>query len=103
MDILKQQYELVQGSRGVMLSFIENEIGQDITTPIKEFNNSTILYLLVHTAETYKHWGANFAMQQNLPYAYDDAGVVDISSIRQLFNEADKMIADFLKKFGLKL
>jgi uncharacterized damage-inducible protein DinB len=99
MDILKQQYELVLGSRGAMLDFIERAIGQGLITPIKEFNGSNIRYLLVHTAETYKHWCANFPLQLALPYVNED-DIVNIPAIRKLYSEADNMVANLLQKYG---
>jgi uncharacterized damage-inducible protein DinB len=97
--ILKQQYQLVQGSRQVMLNFIKNEVGQDFITPLPEFNGNTIHYLLVHSANTYKHWAANFPMYKALPYA-DDTKVHDIDAIQALYREADVLLADFLTQFG---
>ena len=82
-----------------MLGFIENEAGTQLTTPIKEFNNSTMGYLLVHIANTYKHWSANFPMNKGMPYT-DENSVSDIATIHQLFAEADDLVMDFLNHFN---
>lgn len=99
MQVLRQQYELIKSSRAVMLSFIENEAERDIKTPLSEFNSKNIIYLLVHTANTYKHWVANFAMSAALPFA-DDKLINDMSAVRLLYEEADTLISAFLSHFS---
>ena len=99
MEILYQQYEIVKGARQAMLSFIANEAGNQLTTPIPEFNNSTIGYLLVHITNTYKHWSANFPMSKGLPYT-DENSIIDITIIQQLFAEADILTMNFLAHFN---
>ena len=98
MEILRQQYELIKGSRQAMLGFITNEAGAQLVSPIKEFNGNTIGYLLVHIANTYKHWAANFAMQKELPYV-DEHSIRDIDTIQKLFDEADELMEQFLDNF----
>jgi len=98
MEILRQQYELVKGSRQAMLGFIANEAAAQLVSPIKEFNGNTMGYLLVHVANTYKHWAANFAMQKDLPYV-DEHSVKDIATIQKLFNEANELMMQFLDNF----
>ena len=98
MEILKKQYELIKGSRQAMLGFIAEQAAAQLTTPIIEFNNSNIRYLLVHIANTYKHWGGNFAMKKGLLYI-DDNTVNDITSIQKLFNEIDELMMEFLDSF----
>jgi len=99
MKVLLQQYELVQGSRNVMLDFVDNQVKQQLTTALNEFNGSTVRYLLVHTANTYKHWLANFAMQQKLPFT-EDAAMGNIAEIRSLYKVTDSIVAEFLERFG---
>lgn len=98
MEILRQQYALVKGSRQAMLGFIANEAGTQLVSPINEFNGNTIGYVLVHIANTYKHWAVNFAMHKQLPYV-DENSVEDIATIQKLFDEADELMMQFLDNF----
>lgn len=98
MSILIQQYNLVRSSRAVMLDFIENEVGSDVHKPLSEFNDKNLFYLLVHTANTYKHWLANFALDSFLPFA-DDKLINELSAVRLLYEEADTLTRDFLDQF----
>jgi uncharacterized damage-inducible protein DinB len=97
MEILKQ-YELIKGSRAVMLNFIEQQMGEGYTVPIKEFNNKDIRYFLLHINNTYKHWGANFGMNKDMQYI-DYNSQVNITEVRELFDETDKLVAEFLNHF----
>ncbi len=98
MDILKQQYELIKGSRQVMLNFIEEQVGEGYSVPIKEFNSKNVRYFLLHINNTYKHWGANFGMNKKLPYI-DYNNQVSITEVRELFDETDKLLSEFLNHF----
>jgi len=98
MEILRQQYELVKGSRQAMLSFIAKEAEMQLVSPITAFNGNTMGYLLVHIANTYKHWAGNFAMRKELPYV-DENSVSDIRTIQKLFDEADELMMQFLDNF----
>jgi len=98
MEILKQQYELVKGSRQAMLGFIENKVGADYLVPVSEFNNKDISYFLLHINNTYKHWGANFGMNKKLSYI-DYNSQVSIAEVRELFDETDRLVAEFLDHF----
>ncbi len=81
-----------------MLGFIANEAGAQLVSPVKEFNGNTMGYLLVHIANTYKHWAANFAMKKQLPYV-DENSVKNIATIQKLFDEADELMMQFLDNF----
>ena len=98
MSILGKQYELLLGSRMVMLDFIERELPGQFAEPVAEFNGSTVRYLLVHTANTYKHWLGNFGMNAGLMFA-DENIINDIPAIRAVYAEVDRLVNDFLDKF----
>jgi len=98
MEILKQQYELIKGSRTAMLGFIEREAAKQLKTPLKEFNGSTLIYLLVHTANTYKHWVGNFAMKKDLPFTNENS-INDIASVQRLFVEVDELMMEYFNKY----
>lgn len=102
MNVLKTQYELLRGSRMVMLDFIERGLPTQITTPIAEFNGNNVCYLLIHTANTYKHWLANFGMRKELSFI-DDESVKDISAIRDTYDETDLIVNEFLERFSAEL
>src|ERR1700756_4177073 len=98
MDLLKKQYELLMGSRKVMLDFIEKTLPGQLAEPIPAFNGSDARYLLIHTANTYKHWLGNFGMKKELPFT-DDKSVPDIEAVRNIYSEVDEMVYEFLDRF----
>lgn len=102
MNLLKTQYELLRGSRMVMLDFIERELPNQLTAPVAAFNGSNVRYLLIHTANTYKHWLANFGMRKELIFI-DDESIEDISAIRNAYAETDSMVNEFLERFSGEL
>jgi uncharacterized damage-inducible protein DinB len=102
MNLLKTQYELLRGSRMVMLDFIERELPTQLTKPIAVFNGSNVRCLLIHTANTYKHWLANFGMRKELDFI-DDENAEDIDAIRNAYAETDLIVNEFLEKLSGEL
>ncbi|BAU53412.1 DinB family protein [Mucilaginibacter gotjawali] len=97
-DILQKQYALVQGSREVVLSFIDKQVGNDLNTPVPAFNNQPIRYFLVHNADCYLHWLAYFALKQPAKLINnEDFNNMDL--IRQLYTRADDTVAIFFESF----
>jgi uncharacterized damage-inducible protein DinB len=98
MSLLRKQYELLRGSRMVMLDFIERELPDHFAEPVAAFNGSNVRYLLVHTANTYKHWLGNFAMRADLVFT-DEKEIKDMLAARAIYIEVDRVVYDFLDKF----
>jgi uncharacterized damage-inducible protein DinB len=98
-QVLQKQYALLQGSREVVLNFIETKVGADLNIPVPAYENSTIRYLLVHTANAYLQWLQRFALNEPLELLSDE-GFDTISVIRPLFQQADTAMAVFLRHFA---
>ena len=96
--VLKKQYTLVQGSRAVVLNFIETEVGDDLNTPVPAYNNSTIRYLLEHNASCYFNWLAYFAMKQP-GESIKDTDFTTAPLLRQLYARVDEVVAAFFDHF----
>ena len=101
-DILKEQYRLVKSSREVVFEFIDTRVGKDLNTAVAAFEDKTIRYLLVHTANTYVHWLHNFALQKQAEFA-DDREFTYIEGIKKLYEDADKVMDTFLAVFSGRL
>ncbi|WP_345950387.1 DinB family protein [Mucilaginibacter sp. PAMB04274] len=99
--ILQQQYQMIKGSREVVLDFAAQHLSDLLQVPVPAFGKS-IAYLLVHNANVYLHWTANFAMQFNREYANENA-FTSISSIRELYSMVDLMVDTFLNHYRSKL
>jgi uncharacterized damage-inducible protein DinB len=97
--VLQKQYALLQGSREVVLNFIETEVGNDLNTRVPAFENKTIRYLLVHTFNTYFQWLAYFALKRPFDLI-NDQDFTTINQIRELYIKADDMMSIFLENFG---
>jgi uncharacterized damage-inducible protein DinB len=96
--LLKQQYILLKESREVVFSFLETEVKQDILHAVPEFNNKTIIYMLVHIANTYLAWVDVFALKSKRDY-HNESNVTSMVQIRQIFEEIDGITGQFLDTF----
>src|ERR1700756_4102951 len=100
--LLQQQYDLVRGSRQVVLDFIESEVGEGLNTPVPAFGGNTIRYFLVHNADCYLNWLAYFALK--LPRkSINNQDFVTVEVIRELYGRADEIVAMFLESFEAEL
>ena len=98
-QVLKQQYELVQGSREVVLNFIDTEVGEDLNKPLSAYEDRTIRYLLIHTVNTYFQWLGYFAMK--MPFdPLNDEDFTTIGEIRALYKQVDELATTFLNNFS---
>lgn len=101
-SLLQKQYELIRGSRGVVLDFIEREVGEELNTPAPAFGGNTIRYLLVHNADCYSNWLAYFALK--LPRkSINNQDFKTVERIRELYERADDIVAMFLQNFEAEL
>jgi len=97
--LLLKQYELVRSSRGVVLNFVEKTVGGDLNTPVPEFDNKTMRYLMVHNANTYLHWLGVFALKHQINFE-EDHKFTSVKLIKSVFDRADQTTADFLHHFS---
>lgn len=99
-QILQQQYTLVQHTRSIVFGFLASEVSDDLDTPVPAFDNKTIRNLLEHSAFCYYNWLACFAMQCP-PLTGQDNTTLD--HIHRLYSRVDDTVAIFLQTFQEKM
>jgi len=97
-NVFTQQYELLQGARGVLLDYCETLAPEDFTLELKDFGRGSIRNLLVHTVNTYRYWLEMFARNQPVAFTEPDA-VWEATEARRLFAHADAAVGAFLRHF----
>src|ERR1700761_2097252 len=100
-EVFKEQYKLVKSSREIVLNFIEQEVKNDLDTPVAEYDNHTIRHLLVHVTYCYFHWLAAFAMKRPVEWL-DSEDLTTIRQIRLLYYKVDEAVVDFMEEFKYK-
>ncbi|MEO8514217.1 MAG: DinB family protein [Ignavibacteria bacterium] len=98
MKILKEQYKLVQESRAVLLNYCSDIKPEDLGKEIADFNNSTVISMLLHIANTYLFWLKRFAGKEEFEY-FDVKNIKDIEGVRKAFEAADKVVNSFLGSY----
>jgi uncharacterized damage-inducible protein DinB len=102
LTILKHQYRMIRSSREVVLNFAAQYLSPQLQAPVPEFNNKSIAYLLVHNANVYIHWLANFTMQLNVTY-FEAAEFWNVESIKALYDNVDQLVDGFLNTYEGRL
>jgi uncharacterized damage-inducible protein DinB len=101
-ELLKQQYALLKGSRQVLFAYCENITPADLTKEMDGFGHGSIRNLLTHIADVYIHWLQNFALSRTTSYP-DKLTIKDMKDVRQVFDQCDKYVDDFIKHYGDQL
>ena len=96
--LLLHQYQLVLGARGALLTYCEQLTPNELLQPIQAFNNSSMQSLMVHVANTYIYWLVIVGQQSQRPY-FNEAEMKDITALRQMFEQVDVSVNDFLALF----
>ncbi len=98
MQTLKAQYELIKGSREVVLKYCESIKPEDLTKEIESFNKASIMYMLLHIANTYLFWLRRFAGGEEFEY-YKEENIKDAAEVRKTFDEVNKTVDTFLNLY----
>jgi len=98
-ELLSAQYELVKGSRQALFTYFETMNDDDLFKQIPEFNNSSIRDLLVHNVNTYIGWVEYFGLDGSRTF-YSYADINSLNDIKQLFEQVDLFVDDFLLKYS---
>ena len=94
-ELLSTQYELVKSSRHALFAYCATMDDEDLYKQIPEFNNNSIRDMLVHNINTYISWIDNFGLDRSRTF-YKNADINSLDEIKQLFEQADLIVNDFL-------
>jgi uncharacterized damage-inducible protein DinB len=98
-SIMSLQYDMVKGSREVLLQYCQTISTADFCKENSSFGRGSIRNLLVHIANTYEFWIGQQALQKKMVFtSYESVGTVE--ETRQLFIEIDKLVAEFIAYFS---
>lgn len=101
MNIVQTQYDLLQGSRKVVLQHCATMAPADFVQEIDVFAGGSVRNTLVHIASVYESWIGRFALR--LTAANTQPGTIPgISETRQLFRRIDSIVAAFLNEYAGK-
>nr|WP_068890321.1 DinB family protein [Pedobacter panaciterrae] len=99
-NLLYTQYALVRETRMVVFQFLEMQVTTDISIPVPSFAGKTISYMLVHIANTYIAWTANFAMKGSHSYCDQDEAL-SLAQLKNLFIQVDELMSGFIAHFSV--
>jgi uncharacterized damage-inducible protein DinB len=92
------QYQLVLGARNALLTYCGQLNSNELLQPITGFNNSSIHSLMMHVANAYIYWLVIVGLQKQRPQ-FNEADIKDITSLRQIYEQVDVAVNDFLTLF----
>lgn len=99
MNFARQQYAIVQRSRGILFGFLQDVVGDDgLNRVFGEFDNKSIRDLLEHTPGFYFTWIGYHALgRQRALFDHEPCNTSDL--VRRLFARVDETMDDFLDSF----
>jgi uncharacterized damage-inducible protein DinB len=98
-QLLTTQYELIKSARHVLFTYCESISADDLFKKSATFNNSSIIDLLVHNANTYISWIRNFGLDAEMPF-YEGVDFTHLNEIKLLYNNVDLTVDEFLNKYS---
>src|SRR5476649_1058551 len=100
--LLKNQYELLKGSRHVLFAYCDTITPENFTKVLEGFGNGSINSLFAHIANTYIHWLQNFSLNNGVPYI-DKIAIANVDKARHHFLQIDAYVDEFIITFANKL
>lgn len=92
----KDQYELLRGSRKVLLDYCSTMAPKDLLNSNTSFGRGgSIRNLLVHNANVYESWIGQQALKKDLRFTTYES-IHTISEIRSLFDAIDMLMEEFI-------
>ncbi len=99
LQLLTEQYKLVQESRAVLFDFCKTLSAADLLFENPSFGRGgNIRNLLVHIVNTYEFWIANKTFKKNIPFTEYHA-VIDLDGISKLFDQVNALLLAFLERY----
>ena len=98
MELLYQQYKLMQSARATFFSYCDTISLAHFTEELSTFGGSSIRSLLVHTANTYLFWLGTFALTKEIPFV-KPLFVNNVNEIRQMYQEVNNLTEEFLRHY----
>ncbi len=92
---LAQQYQLVIGSRNVVMEFCQ-KLDDKVFVKLSSFNNKSISDLLVHVTHIYTFWLGKFSLKKDVVFADPDT-INNLKSLQQLYENVNDLVAEFLE------
>lgn len=94
----REQYQYVKGSRNVLFEYCETISAEDFVNQNNSFGRGgSMRNLLVHIANTYEYWIANFALKKNKVYA-EYENYKTIKEVKLLFEIVDDFMEEFISQ-----
>jgi uncharacterized damage-inducible protein DinB len=97
-DLLALQYENIKGARGALFTYSQSMNDADLFKTVAAFNDSTIIDLLLHNANTYISWLENFGLGGSLQF-HQSSDVAGLKEIKILYERVDLFVDKFLKNY----
>lgn len=97
-SILEKQYGEVRAARQVVFRYLTSVVGDKWKESVTLFDGKTIAYMLLHVANTYKHWMMVFALEQKMLF-WEESQFKNLDELIQIYEEVDHNVQHFLAVF----
>ncbi|EPD81789.1 MULTISPECIES: DinB family protein [unclassified Paenibacillus] len=101
MDVLRNQYELIQRTRESLFRYCETFSPTDYVKEVETLGGVSIRSLHAHVADCYRVWLGSRALGQSIPKIKPES-VDNVQEMREVFKKADVLVDEFLGDFKNK-
>ncbi len=101
-ELLKNQYELIKGSREVVFQYCEKISPEHYIQPVDGFGRGTICITQAHIGRSYIFWLAEFGLKKEIDYPSYES-YKKLNDVRQLFENVNQIVSEFLNHFEKRM
>lgn len=94
-EYLAQQYQLVTGSRNVVMEFC-HRLDDKVFVKLDSFNNKSISDILVHVSHVYTFWLGKISLKKDVVFFEPDK-INSLNKLQHLFEDVNNLASEFLK------
>jgi len=94
------QYEMIQGSRAVLLDYCDLITPKHFTTEVQGFGRGgSIRNLLVHNGHVYRYWMGEHAMGREMRYP-EFTDIFTMQECRDYYLSINHLVEEFIRRFA---
>ncbi len=98
-NLLAIQYNEVKSARQALFNYCKTIAKPDLFKNVPTYNNHSIIYMLVHSANTYLKWLLMFDKSGNPPF-FDAQTITDLEEVEKIYAQINTIAEEFLEKYN---
>ncbi len=97
-NLLAIQYNEVKSAREALFNYCRTIAKSDLFKSLPTYSNHSIIYMLVHSANTYLKWLLMFDKSDNTPF-FDAQQITGLEEVEKIYAQINNIAEEFLSRY----